>query len=55
MATTATKKRSSHAMSIKHAAIIEVDKGAKKAHVAAIYGVSRGLLGDWIKNRVDIF
>ena len=55
MAPTVTKKRSSHAMSIKHAAIIEVDKGAKKAHVAAKYGVSRGLLGDWIKNRADIF
>ena len=55
MAPTATKKRSSHTMAVKHAAISEVDKGAKKANVAARYGISRGLLGDWIRNRVDIF
>ena len=42
-------------MAVKHAAIIEVDKGAKKANVATRYGISRGLLGDWIRNRVDIF
>ena len=42
-------------MSVKHAAITEVDKGAKKANVAAKYGITRGLLGDWIRNRVDIF
>ena len=42
-------------MSVKHAAITEVDKGAKKANVATKYGISRGLLGDWIRNRVDIF
>ena len=34
MAPTATKKRSSHTMAVKHAAISEVDKGAKKANVA---------------------
>ena len=55
MALTATKKRSSNAMAVKHAAITEVDKGAKKANVAARYGISRGLLGDWIRNRLDIF
>ena len=55
MAPTAVKKRTSHSMSVKHAAITEVDKGAKKANVAAKYGISRGLLGDWIRNRVDIF
>ena len=55
MAPTATKKRSSHTMAVKHAAISEVDKGAKKANVATRYGISRGLLGDWIRNRVDIF
>ena len=42
-------------MAVKHAAITEVDKGAKKANVAARYGISRGLLGDWIRNRLDIF
>ena len=42
-------------MSVKHAAITEVDKGAKKANVAAKYGITRWLLGDWIRNRVDIF
>ena len=54
MAPTATKKRSSHTMAVKHAAIYEADKGAKKANVATRYGISRGLLGDWIQNRVDI-
>ena len=55
MAPTATKKRSSHTMAVKHAAISEVDKGVIKANVATRYGISRGLLGDWIRNRVDIF
>ena len=55
MAPTASKKRTSHSMSVKHAAITEVDKGAKKANVAAKYGITRWLLGDWIRNRVDIF
>ena len=55
MAPTTTKKRSSHTMAVKHAAITEVDKGAKKANVAARYGISRGLLSDWMQNRVDIF
>ena len=55
MAPTASKKRTSHSMSVKHAAITEVDKGAKKANIAAKYRISRGLLGDWIRNRVDIF
>ena len=55
MAPTTSKKRTSHSMSVKHAAITEVDKGAKKANVATKYGISRGLLGDWIRNRVDIF
>ena len=42
-------------MAVKHSALSEVDKGAKKANVATRYGISRGLLGDWIRNRVDIF
>ena len=37
MAPTATKKRSCHTMAVKHAAISEVDKGAKKAYIAARY------------------
>ena len=55
MAPTATKKRTCHTMAVKHAAITEIDKGAKKANVAAKYGISRGLLGDWLRNRADIF
>ena len=55
MAPTASKKRTAHSMAVKHAAILEVDKGAKKANVAVRYGVSRGLIGDWCRNRVDIF
>ena len=42
-------------MTAKHAAITEVDKGAKKANVAAKYGISRGFIGDWLRNRADIF
>ena len=40
---------------VKHAAILEVDKGATKADVALRYGLSMGLIGDWCRNRVDIF
>ena len=55
MAPTTTKKRSSHTMAVKHAAITEVDKGANKANIATRHGIYRGLLGDWIHNRLDIF
>ena len=46
MAPTASKKRTAHSMAVKHAAILEVDNGAKKENVAVRYGVSRGLIGD---------
>ena len=55
MAPTAAKKRSSHTMAVKHAAITEVDKGAKRANVATRHSISRDLLSDWIPNRLDIF
>ena len=55
MAPTASKKRTSHSMSMKHAAITEVDKGAKKANVVDKYGISRGLHGDWNWISIDIF
>ena len=55
MAPTASKKRTSYSMSVKNAAITEVDKGSKKDNVVAKYGISRGLHGDWNWIRVDIF
>ena len=45
MALTASKKRTDHSMEVKHAAINEVGKEAKKTNIDLRYCVSTGLIG----------